>query len=140
MKKSRLNLFRTTPKLISIVGVIMIVSTIIVVGYIGFSMVSSGLTNDISSGNQYDDLALLESQFNNLSLKFDDIKSKYYSDKDAASMDQYNTAKLELTRTQTAIDNVKSALDSGKPSNEVDSRLDFAQKQLQKATEAYESL
>ena len=55
-------------------------------------------------------------------------------------MDQYNTAKLELTRTQTAIDNVKSALDSGKPSNEVDSRLDFAQKQLQKATEAYESL
>ena len=130
MKKSRLNLFRSTSMLISIVGVIMIVSTIIVVGYIGFSMVSSGLTNDISSGNQYDDLALLESQFNNLSLKFDDIKSKYYSDKDAASMDQYNTAKLELTRTQTAIDNVKSALDSGKPSNEVDSRLDFAQKQL----------
>ena len=120
MKKSRLNLFRSTSMLISIV--------------------SSGLTNDISSGNQYDDLALLESQFNNLSLKFDDIKSKYYSDKDAASMDQYNTAKLELTRTQTAIDNVKSALDSGKPSNEVDSRLDFAQKQLQKATEAYESL
>ena len=140
MKKSRLNLFRSTSMLISIVGVIMIVSTIIVVGYIGFSMVSSGLTNDISSGNQYDDLALLESQFNNLSLKFDDIKSKYYSDKDAASMDQYNTAKLELTRTQTAIDNVKSALDSGKPSNEVGSRLDFAQKQLQKATEAYESL
>ena len=140
MKKSRLNLFRSTSMLISIVGVIMIVSTIIVVGYIGFSMVSSGLTNDISSGNQYDDLALLESQFNNLSLKFDDIKSKYYSDKDTASMDQYNTAKLELTRTQTAIDNVKSALDSGKPSNEVDSRLDFAQKQLQKATEAYESL
>lgn len=140
MKKSRLNLFRSTSMLISIVGVIMIISTIIVVGYVGFSMVSSGLTNDISSGNQYDDLALLESQYNNLSLKFDDIKSQYYSDKDAQSIDQYNTAKLELTRTQSAIDNVKSALDSGKPSNEVDSRLDFAQKQLQKATEAYESL
>lgn len=140
MKKSRLNLFRSTSMLISIVGVIMIISTIIVVGYIGFSMVSSGLTNDISSGNQYDDLALLENQFNNLSIKFDDIKSKYYSDKDSSAMDQYNNAKLELTRAQTAIDNVKSALDSGKPSNEVDSRLDFAQKQMQKAAKAYESL
>lgn len=118
----------------------MIVSTIIVVAYVSFSMVSSGLTNDISSGNQYDDLAQLENDYNNLSLKFDEIKSSYYDGKDTNSIDEYNTAKLELTRAGTAIDNVKSALDSGKPSNEVDSRLDFANKQIQKAKEAYESL
>lgn len=140
MKKSRLNLFKSTSMLISIVGIIMIVSTIIVVAYVSFSMVSSGLTNDISSGNQYDDLAQLENDYNNLSLKFDEIKSSYYDGKDTNSIDEYNTAKLELTRAGTAIDNVKSALDSGKPSNEVDSRLDFANKQMQKAKEAYESL
>lgn len=140
MKKSRLNLFRSTSMLISIVGIIMIASTIIVVAYVGFSMVSSGLTNDISSGNQYDDLAQLTAQYNNLSEKFDDIKSSYYKNKDSELIEEYNTAKLELTRAGTAIDNVQSALDSGKTSNEVDSRLNFAKEQMQKAAEAYESL
>lgn len=118
----------------------MIISTIVVVAYVGFSMVSSGLTNDISSGNQYDELAQLKSQYNNLSVKFDEIKSTYYEGKDADSIDTYNNAKLELTRTGTAIDNVQSALDSGKPSNEVDSRLEFAKEQYKKAVDAYESL
>lgn len=140
MRKSRLNLFKSTSMLISIVGVIMIVSTIIVVAYVSFSMISSGLTNDISSGNQYDDLAQLENQYNNLSLKFDEIKSKYYADKDTDLMDQYDSARLELTRAGTSIDNVQSALDANKPSNEVDSRLDFAKQQMQKAIEAYETL
>ena len=34
----------------------MIISTIVVVAYVGFSIVSSGITNEISSGNQYDEL------------------------------------------------------------------------------------
>ncbi|MDO5848970.1 MAG: hypothetical protein Q4P18_05505 [Methanobrevibacter sp.] len=140
MRKSRLNLFKSTSMLISIVGVILIVSTILVVAYVGFSMVSSGLTNDISSGNQYDDLAQLKNEYNNLSVKFDQKKSSYYSGKDSNMIDQYNAAKLELTRLGTAIDNVQSALDSGKSSNEVDSRLEFAQKQLVKAKDAYKKL
>ena len=52
MRKSRLNLFKSTSMLISVVGIIMIISTIVVVAYVGFSMVSSGITNEISSGNQ----------------------------------------------------------------------------------------
>ena len=140
MRKSRLNLFKSTSMLVSIIGIVMIALTIIVVAYVGFSMVSSGLTNDISSGNQYDELAQLKAQYQNLSDKFDKIKSKYYSDKDSSSMDQYNTAKLELTRAQSAIDNVQSALDSGKTSTEVDSRITFAKEQLTKAQDAYKTL
>ena len=60
MRKSRLNLFKSTSMLISVVGIIMIISTIVVVAYVGFSIVSSGITNEISSGNQYDELAELK--------------------------------------------------------------------------------
>lgn len=140
MRKSRLNLFRSISMLISIVGILMIISTIVVVAYVSFSMVSSGLTNDISSGNQYDDLTQLKNTYQNLSLKFDEIKPSYYANKDENSMDEYNDAKLELTRAGSAIDNVQSALDSGKTSNEVDSRLDFAKEQMIKAENAYNTL
>ena len=61
MRKSRLSLFKSTSMLISVVGIIMIISTIIVVAYVGYSVVSTGITNEISSGTQYDELAELSS-------------------------------------------------------------------------------
>ena len=79
MRKSRLSLFKSTSMLISVVGIIMIISTIIVVAYVGYSIVSSGITNEISSGTQYDELAELQNQYNNLSIKFDSIKATYYA-------------------------------------------------------------
>ena len=125
MRKSRLNLFKSTSMLISVLGVIMIIATVAAIAYVGFSLVSSNLTGGISSGTQYDDLAELKSSYSDLALKFDSIKSTYY----AGGPDQikvYNDAKLELSRANSAIENVQSALDAGKPSNEVDSRIEFS--------------
>ncbi len=139
MRKSRLSLFKSTSMLISVVGIIMIISTIIVVAYVGYSIVSSGITNEISSGTQYDQLAELQSSYNNLSVKFDSIKSTYYAG-GADDVKVYNDAKLELTRANSAIQNVQSALDAGKPSNEVDSRIEFAKEKLDTANKAYNSL
>lgn len=139
MRKSRLNFFKSTSMLISAVGVIMIIATIIVVAYIGFSTVSSGITNDISSGNQYDDLADLKSSYSDLESKMNSIKSMY-SDSDSSHLEAYSNAQLELSRANSAIENAQSALDSGKSSHEVDSRLEYAQQQLLKAKEAYENL
>ena len=139
MRKSRLSLFKSTSMLISVVGIIMIISTIIVVAYVGYSIVSSGITNEISSGTQYDELAELKAEYSNLSVKFDSIKSTYYAG-DSGDVKVYNDAKLELTRANSAIENVQSALDADKPSNEVDSRIDFAKKKLVAANDAYNSL
>ena len=139
MRKSRLSLFKSTSMLISVVGIIMIISTIIVVAYVGYSIVSSGITNEISSGTQYDELAELRSSYNNLSVKFDNIKSTYYA-KGPDEVKVYNDAKLELTRADLAIQNVQSALDAAKPSNEVDSRIDFAKDKLKTANDAYNNL
>ncbi|MBE6497759.1 MAG: hypothetical protein E7Z81_05730 [Methanobrevibacter sp.] len=139
MRKSRLSLFKSTSMLISVVGIIMVISTIIVVAYVGYSMVSSGITNEISSGTQYDELADLKASYSNLSVKFDSIKSTYYSGS-TDDIKVYNDAKIELSRANSAIENVQSALDAGKPSNEVDSRIDFAKQKLQTANDAYNSL
>lgn len=139
MRKSRLRLFKSTSMMISVIGIIMIVSTIIVVAYVGFSVVNESITNGISSGNQYDELADLKSEYADLEAKFDSIKSTYYQG-DSSSIEKYNNARLELTRAASAIENVQSALDAGKPSNEVDSRIDYAKDKLQTAREAYENL
>ncbi|WP_458402993.1 hypothetical protein [Methanobrevibacter sp.] len=139
MRKSRLSLFKSTSMLISVVGIIMIISTIIVVAYVGYSLVSSNITNDISSGTQYDELAELKASYSDLSVQFDNIKATYY----AGSLDdiqRYSDAKIELSRANSAIENVQSALDADIPSNEVDSRIEFAKQKLQAATDAYNSL
>lgn len=139
MRKSRLSLFKSTSMLISVLGIIMIISTIIVVAYVGYSMVSSGITNEISSGTQYDELAELKASYDNLSVKFDNLKSTYYAG-GADDVKVFNDAKLELTRANSAIENVQSALDAGKPSNEVDSRIEFAKEKLDVANKAYNNL
>ena len=139
MRKSRLSLFKSTSMLISVVGLIMIVSTIIVVAYVGYSTVSSGITNEISSGNQYDELAQLKSSYSDLAVKFDNVKATYYSGS-ADDVQTYNNAKIELSRAESAIENVQSALDAGKPSNEVDSRISFAKEKLDAANTAYNNL
>ena len=125
--------------LISVVGIIMIIATIIVVAYVGFSIVNESITDEISSGNQYDELADLKSQYGDLESKFNSVKSTYYAGS-SDDIQKYNDARLELTRAASAVDNVASALDAGKPSNEVDSRIDFAKDKLQVARQAYENL
>ena len=139
MRKSRLSLFKSTSMMISVIGIIMIISTIIVVAYVGFSIANESITNGISSGNQYDELAELKSEYQDLESKFDSIKSAYYQG-DSSSIEKYNNARLELTKAASAIENVQSALDAGKPSNVVDSRIEFAKEKLQAAREAYENL
>ena len=44
MRKSRLNLFKSTSMLISVVGIIMIISTIVVVAYVGWVRRYTGLS------------------------------------------------------------------------------------------------
>ena len=139
MRKSRLSLFKSTSMLISVVGIIMIISTIIVVAYVGYSIVSNDITNEISSGTQYDELAELKSSYTNLSVKFDSLKSTYYAG-GSDDIKMYNDAKIELSRAYSAIENVQSGLDAGKPSNDVDSRIDFAKEKLKSANEAYNQL
>ncbi len=140
MRKSRLNLFRSTSMLISVLGVIMIIATVAAIAYVGFSLVSSSLTGGISSGTQYDQLAELKSNCTDLEAMYNDTGNKIYAMNNITLEREFVNAQVELVRVQNDISDVESALSMGKPASEVDKRLQQAKDDLKIAQEAYNSL
>ena len=140
MRKSRLNLFKSTSMLISVLGVIMIVATVAAIAYVGFSLVSSNLTGGISSGTQYDELAQLKSNYTNLEVQFNETGNKIYMMDNITLEREFVNAKVELVRVQNDISDVESALSIKKPASEVDERLKQTKEDLKIAQEAYNSL
>lgn len=140
MRKSRLNLFKSTSMLISVLGVIMIIATVAAIAYVGFSVVSSSLTGGISSGTQYDQLADLKSNYTALEAQFNDTGNKIYAMDNITLEREYVNAQVELIRAQNDLSDVESALSMGKPASEVDERLQQTREDLKIAHEAYNSL
>ena len=140
MRKSRLNLFKSTSMLISVLGVIMIIATVAAVAYVGFSVVSSSLTGGISSGTQYDQLAELKNNYSNLEVQYNETGNKIYMMDNITLEREFVNAKVELVRVQNDVSDVESALSMSKPASEVDERLKQAKEDLKIAQEAYNSL
>ena len=123
MRKSRLSLFKSTSMFVSVIGIILIIATIVVVAYIGFSLISSGITTGVSSGNHYDELADLKSNYTSLEAQFN-------SSSDSIADNRYDDVRLQLARAQSDVDDVESALAAGKSADEVNDRIDIASKQI----------
>ena len=140
MRKSRLNLFKSTSMLISVLGVIMIVATVAAIAYVGFSVVSSSLTGGISSGTQYDQLAELKNNYSSLEVQFNETGNKIYMMDNITLEREFVNAQVELVRVKNDISDVESALSMGKQASEVDKRLQLAKDDLKIAQEAYNSL
>ncbi|WP_245634980.1 hypothetical protein [Methanobrevibacter cuticularis] len=118
----------------------MIVSTIVVAGYVGFNVLSSGITSKVSSGSQYDELASLRSNYTDLEAKFNSTKKTIFAGSDKNLQSKFIDAELQLVRANSAINDVESALNSGQESEEVDVRIKTAEKKLSIASEAYNTL
>ena len=140
MRKSRLNLFKSTSMLISVLGVIMIIATVAAIAYVGFSLVSSNLTGGISSGTQYDELAQLKSNYTALETQFNETGTKIYLMDNITLEREFVNAQVELVRVQNDLSDVDSALAMNKPSSEVEKRLQQTKEDLKIAQEAYNSL
>ena len=140
MRKSRLNLFKSTSMLISVLGVIMIVATVAAIAYVGFSLVSSNLTGGISSGTQYDQLAELKNNCTQLEVQFNETGNKIYAMDNITLEREFVNAQVELVRVQNDLSDVESALSIGKPASEVDKRLQQTRDDLKIAQEAYNTL
>ena len=140
MKKSRLRLFKSTSMLISILGIIMIVSTAIIAGYIGISILSSEISASISSGPYYDKLAILKSDYANLESEFNVTKQNVIKKSNKSGEDIYIDAELQLRIARLAIDDVESAIKSNQESKEIDARIDIAQKKLKIASNEIKKL
>lgn len=140
MRKSRLNLFRSTSMLISVLGVIVIIIMVVAAAYVGFSVVSSSLTGGISSGTQYDELATLKSNCSSLEAQFNMTGTKIYAMQNITLEREFVNAQVELIKVQNDLDSVESALASGQPASEVDKRIQQSKEDLKIAQQAYNSL
>ncbi|MGL4670326.1 MAG: hypothetical protein ACRCVG_07040 [Methanobacteriaceae archaeon] len=136
MKKSRLNLFKTTSMTITVIGIIMIIATIAVAAYIGISAISNGVSSGVSSAEQYDKLAILKSDYSAIEKEYNSTKSKIYAGSNSDLKKKFVNAELELIKAKNAVDNVESALKSNKPSDEVNSRIMEAENQIEVAKQA----
>lgn len=140
MKKSRLGLFKSTSMLITILGIIMVVSTIAVVAYVGFSWISSDLTGGVSSGAQYDEFNELKANYSSLAADFENVRASYYVKDNPDLQQKYVDAEVYLVHAKNALDDVESALSMGKSSSEVESRMNEAKIALNNAKSAYNTL
>ncbi len=125
---------------ISVLGIIMVVITIGIIGYLVFDVLSSAISTDVESGSAYDKLATLKSDYNNLNSQFAETKLYIENMNNVNATTAYDKAELELIRAQSDISDVESAINSKKSSDEVNNRIKLAQDQLGVATQALRDL
>jgi len=126
--------------IISVLGIIMVVSTIIIAGYIGFNAISSGISSSVSEGGQYDQLAILRSDYLALEGEFNDKKSVIMSGSDKETKEKFIATELELVRANSAINDVESALKSKKTEEAIDLRIATAKEKLKIAGDSLKEL
>ncbi len=140
MKRSRLNLFKATSMTISVLGIIMIVVTILVVGYIGFETVSSGISAHVNSGNAYDQIANLNADYNSLEAQYNTTQETVDSRNNQNLTQDYDTAAIQLIQAQTDINDAQSAVESNQQPQEIQNRITTAEQQLDTAKNSLNSL
>lgn len=140
MRRSRLNLFKATSMTISILGIIMVLITIGIGGYLIFTALSSTISTDVGSGVSYDKISTLKSDYNNLSSQFAQTKLTIDNMNSKNASAAYDKAELELIRAQSDIADADSAITSKKSADEVNERIEIAQKQLVVASQALKDL
>ncbi len=136
MKRSRLKLFKATSMTISLLGIIMVIVTILLIAYFGFSALFSSLASNPDTGQAYDDLNALKADYTSLSNQYDITGQQVSASANKKVKDDFDQARLELKMADETINDVNSALTTNQPIDVVNERLDAAKKQLQIAKES----
>lgn len=103
--------------------------------YIGMmgSMSDHNLNND--TGQYYDELATLKSNYNTLNDQFTNTQPSVDASTNQNTKTAFSSAKLDLVKANSDINDVESAISSGKPQSEIKQRINTAQSQLNTAKE-----
>lgn len=126
----------------TIIGVVLIALIIFIypLAYIGISSITSSTTTNMGSGSAYDQLAVLKSDYNSLNDQYTSVQSTVDSSNNANAKTAFTNAKLELVKANSDINDVDSALSSGKSNEEVTQRINNAQAQLDTAKSSLSSV
>lgn len=125
---------------ISLLGIIMVLITIGIGGYLVFQSISSTISTDVGSGSAYDKIATLKADYNSLESQFAQTKLYIQDMNDKNVTAAYDRAELELIRAKSDITDAESAIAAKKSSDEVDNRIKLAQDQLVVASQALRDL
>jgi hypothetical protein len=110
------------------------------IAYIGVDKVSNMISSSVDSGEGYDQLAVLKSDYSSLEIQYESVKTEIYQGSNTDMKKKYVTAELELIKAQSDINDVESALSSNQPASEVQSRIEIAKSQLQIAKQSLSDL
>ncbi len=140
MKKSRLKLFKTTSLTISLIGVILILLTIGVLGYVIVSGVSDTVSTTVSSGSSYDQLDQVKSQYNTIKDKYDALDKKLGTNPDATVKTTFNTGKIKLTEIQQLLSSVQSDINNGESDADIQKKLNQTTDKIKEANDIYNQI
>ncbi|HHT19550.1 MAG TPA: hypothetical protein GXZ72_08330, partial [Methanobacterium sp.] len=94
---------------------------------------SSFISADATSSTAHDELVSLKNDYSSLKMEYDNVKRDVEATNDKDLKIAYTNAEMELVKTNQAITDVESAITVGKPSEEVDKRIQVAKTQLEEA-------
>jgi len=140
LKRSRLNLFKATSMTISILGIIMIIVTILIVGYIGFEAVSSTISTNVGSGSSYDQIANLNADYSSLESQYNATQETVDSRNNGNLTQEFDNAEIQLIQARSDIDVAQSAVESHQTPQEIQNRITTAEQQLDTAKNSLNSL
>jgi uncharacterized protein (UPF0333 family) len=137
MKKSRLKLFKTTSLTISLIGVILILLTIGVIGYVAVSGLISSVSTTVSSGSAYDQLDQVKTQYDDINNKYIELDKKLGTNPDPAVKTTFNTGKVKLSEISQSLSIIQSDIKNGKPDKEVQEKLNQTRDKIQEVNDIY---
>lgn len=140
MKRSRLKLFKTTSLTISIIGVILILLTVGVIGYIAVSGLSNSVSTTVSSGSAYDQLDQVKKQYEEVNSKYDTLNKKLGTNPDPAVKTTFNTGKIKLSECSQLLSSVQNDINNGKSEEDIQTKLNQTKNKINEANDIYNQI
>lgn len=140
MRKSRLKLFKTTSLTISLIGIILILLTIGVIGYILVTDVTNSVSSTVNSGSAYDNLTQLKSEYNNLSQKYSALNQELGIHAENEVKTNFNEGKLKLEELNQTIASIQSDINKGAPDKTIQNEINQAREDIKEAEEVYNNV
>lgn len=137
MKKSRLKLFKTTSLTISLIGVVLILLTIGVIGYVAVSGLSNSVSTTVSSGSAYDQLDQVKNQYDEIDKKYTDLNKKLGTNPDPSLKTTFNTGKVKLSECNQLLSSIQNDINNGKSEEEIQTKLSQAKDKIKEANDIY---
>lgn len=140
MRKSRLKLFKTTSLTISLIGIILVLITVGVVGYVVVTEVTDSVSTTVNSGSAYDNLTQLRSEYNNLSQKYSALEQQLGTNADNDVKTTFNEGKLKLSELNESIGSIESDINKGASEETIQNEIKQARDDIKESEEVYNNL